>query len=732
MPELFSLAVVHIGVSLALAAILILVYRRLQRADFLVYWALFWVTIATILAVSQVAIPLLQPLGWAGPGLAALSVSQFPVQIGLMLCAALSAGGDFLRRDAYRLLGAAGAIGISLGFVQYMLQAGSNLTLARSRTLLTASAVAFFAYRLATGPNAGTKYAGPALASVSVVYAIHNAGLGLGFYGPASYSPLSATMGILLQFALTIALTYGAIEHASEASREARESSRRFQGLLESVGVAGVIVGGSGRVEFANAWLVRALEEPAEAIIGRPWLESFVVARERPAVEAVFRKGLDIGTWPALHEYTVRASSGREIVLQWYHTSLRDTQGKIIGAASLGADVSQQRIIENELRQSQRMETLGRLAGGVAHDFNNHLTVINGFSDLLLRRLPPGDPAREHAKHIRDSGDLAATLTAQLLTFSRRQNVVPRPISLNETVTNMTAILRRLVRENVLLEMDLAPEVGCTLADPGQLDHVVLNLVLNASDSISGPGKVLIGTRAFFGHRPPGPGELPLADQNYLVLTVEDTGAGMDAWTRQRIFEPFFTTKPDGKGTGLGLATVHGAVSQAGGWIEVSSELGKGSVFSVYLPSTGPAREASPVARRPGAPASECLILLVEDQDLVRQFSAAALAAEGYRVLEASSGSEALEMASRTTLEITVLVTDIVMPEMSGDELASTLKASRPDLSTLFISGYTFDRQLDTSAEARQEFLRKPYTAEQLCEKVANMVSAGRVGGSGY
>jgi len=566
----------------------------------------------------------------------------------------------------------------------------------------------FFAYRLAVKGGRDVGRARPELVVLTALYGCHNLLLGAGFYGPGTYPIWAATVGILFQFSLTLVLAWDTVDRAAEASQEAREFGRRFQSLMQSVGMAGVILDRSGRVEFCNGWLEEALQ-PAE-VTGMPWLETFVPRKEREQVRAMYEAGFETGRWPAICEYSI-VSGGRELNLQWYHTMLRNRSGDIVGAAGLGVDLSQQRLLEKQASQSQRLETLGRMAGGVAHDFNNHLTVINGFAEMLLRDLQPDDPIYDGLKSIHKSGELAATLTAQLLTFSRRRKVTPVPISLNETVTNTARILRRMIREDIEFAIDLAPNMAMTYADPGQLDHVVMNLVLNAADAISGPGRIRIVTRTGISS---GDG----SGRDFIELVVADTGMGIDEWTRRRIFEPFFTTKAEGKGTGLGLASVHGAVAQAGGWIEVCSEPGKGAAFSVYLPRAEgqtPVPVEAQVSLAP--PAGRPVILLAEDQEAVRALSALALQQQGYEVLQAASGIEALRIAS-TVLEIALLVTDVVMPGMPGDELARRLRETRPELPALFVSGHTFEHQIG-------EFLAKPYTADQLCQRVAQMILPG-------
>jgi signal transduction histidine kinase/CheY-like chemotaxis protein len=729
MPDLIPFAVIHIGVSIALAAILILVHRRLHKADFLLYWAMFWLAIAANLAASRVAHPLL-PHGSIGAMLAvAFAQSLLPFYPVLMICAALSLGGDLSKRTARILPAVSGVSAILIGVYAWVKPGTHNAPppFVIYRPIVTSLAVAFFAYRLA---RKGRHEVGPArspLVALSMIYSVHNLALGwnppgLQIYPPGGYAPWSATVGILLQFGLTIVFAYSAIDRAGVATREAREADRRLRSLLESVGVAGLIVDRQGRVEFCNQWLLQALEQPVEAVVGSLWFESYVPDGERRRVRQIFDAGIETGQWPAINEYPIQAGGKGELMVQWYHTSLRDVEGAIIGAAGLGLDLSQQRLLEEQIRQRQKLETLGQLAGGVAHDFNNNLTVINGVADMLLLRFGQQDPIHRQIKDIRHAGELAATLTKQLLTFGRKRKGDPRPVSLNETVKNNENMLRRLIREDIVLEIDSDPEIGYTLADPGQLDQMVLNLVVNANEAIPGPGKIRLVTRRFCRNHTGSEFEAG-SPQEFVVLSVEDNGSGMSDRTRERIFEPFFTTKAEVEGTGLGLSTVHGAVVQAGGWIDVTSQLGAGSTFSVYLPRVEYSAEAELAAPPPASdPIAETItVLLVEDQDMVRRFAADVLRGQGYRVMQASNGLEALNLAA-DAMDISVLVTDVVMPEMSGPELARRLEELRPGLRTLFVSGYSFDEEFGTNQlSTKRAYLQKPYTPQQLCQQVTSL-----------
>jgi len=392
----------------------------------------------------------------------------------------------------------------------------------------------------------------------------------------------------------------------------------------------------------------------------------------------------------------------------------------------LARDVTAQRHLEDQLRQSQKMEAVGQLAGGIAHDFNNLLTAILGSTQLLLQVTPPGDVRREDVDEIRNAGLRAAELTRQLLAFSRRQVLAPKVLELNGVVANMDKMLRRLIGEDVELATTLHAEAGAVNADPGQLEQVLLNLVVNARDAMPGGGRVLIETtRALLRdelverrHRlPPG---------DYACLAVTDSGAGMDESTQAHLFEPFFTTKEVGKGTGLGLATVYGIVKQSGGYIWVYSEPGRGTTVRVYLPRVpGAAEPPLPAPELPALRGGHETVLLVEDAAPVRTLARRSLEACGYTVLDAADGPSAIELSARHAGAIAVLVTDVVMPGMSGRELAERLAPTRPEMKVLYTSGYTDDAMVRQGVlNAGVAFLQKPFVPDSLARKVRDVLDS--------
>jgi len=424
------------------------------------------------------------------------------------------------------------------------------------------------------------------------------------------------------------------------------------------------------------------------------------------------------GDWSG--EFHNRRKDG---TLFWERASIspiRDASGTITHFLGVKEDVTAQKLLEEQFVQAQKMEAVGRLAGGVAHDFNNLLTVINGYCDLLLERLDAESLYHEPIAEIRKAGERAASLTRQLLAFSRKQIVVPRVVDLNAIVPGVEGMLRRLIGEDVDLAAVLHPNLGKVKADPGQIEQVLTNLAVNARDAMPQGGRLTIETanveldeayaQTHYGARP----------GRFVMLAVSDTGHGMDADTQSHIFEPFFTTKEAGKGTGLGLATVYGIVKQSGGYIMVYSEPGEGTVFKIYLPRVEEAGAAEAEHQPSGpAPGGNETILLTEDQDAVRVLVCKVLNSKGYKVLEASRGEEALSMARECPGPIHLLVTDVVMPAMSGRELARNLASFHPEIKVLYMSGYTGNAIVHHGViEEGLAFIQKPFTPEALARKV--------------
>lgn len=430
-------------------------------------------------------------------------------------------------------------------------------------------------------------------------------------------------------------------------------------------------------------------------------------------------------------EYRMRHKDGSWVSLESTASPVVNAKGEVENLVIVNRDISERRRLEEQLRQSQKMDAIGRLSGGVAHDFNNLLGVIIGYAEILQERIPETDAMRAPVDQIIKAGNRASSLTKQLLAFSRQQVMEPKILVLNAVVSDTEKMLRRLIGEDIELLTSLDPALGKIRADQGQIEQVIMNLAVNARDAMPEGGRLVIETTNFeiddqFARRY----AYPVLPGSYVLLTVSDNGIGMDTATQQRIFEPFFTTKEKGKGTGLGLSLVYGVVKQSGGYIDVASTRGKGTTFNIYLPRVDQnAVETKTIGPdHPEELRGTETILLAEDEDTLRALTRHLLELYGYRVLEACDGNHALRLSKQTTDEIHVLLTDVVMPGVSGRVLADQLKQERPEVKVVFMSGYTGQRVGEKEIlEPGSLFLQKPFTRESLARKVREALDVSRV-----
>jgi PAS domain S-box-containing protein len=519
------------------------------------------------------------------------------------------------------------------------------------------------------------------------------------------------------------------VRQAEEAYRrmaaERNELLARLRLQIERMPIGCLVTGPDGRYTGWNPAAERIFGFTQQEALGRTPFELVV----KPGTEELIRdtwRRLYAGDMSAHFTAECRAKDGRTVLCEWYNTPLRGPDGTVESILSMVLDVTERHRLEEQVRQAQKLEAIGQLAGGVAHDFNNLLTIINGYSDLVLESLRPDDPARGLLDEIKKAGERSASLTRQLLAFSRKQVLAPRVLDLNAVILDTEKMLQRVIGEDVRLTTDLHPRLGGVKADAGQLQQVLLNLAVNARDAMPRGGRLTIVTRAVTldegaAHARPGVRPGP-----YALLEVADTGCGMVPEVRAHIFEPFFTTKGPGKGTGLGLAVVHGIVQQAGGHIEVSSEPGAGTAVAIYLPLVGqPARSGKSFAGPPPAPRGSETVLLVEDDGAVRALARHVLLGAGYAVLEAGNGEEALRVGAEHRGAIHLLVTDVVMPDMGGRQLAERLLGLRPEMRVLYVSGYTDDAVVRHGVlEDEVHFLPKPFLPDALAHKVREVLDA--------
>ncbi len=514
----------------------------------------------------------------------------------------------------------------------------------------------------------------------------------------------------------------GAIDHARQRAA-ARAAERRYEALFHGAPVGLLRSLADGRMLAANTAAARIWGYPdIEALLGVDAWELYADPEDRARLVARI-EGSEV-----VQDFELRGRRG-DGTLIWVSVGVRaerDARGRALHHEWSVTDITERKRLESELRQAQKLEAIGQLAGGIAHDFNNLLTVITGRSHLALAQLPPDHALRRHIELTQTTAERAAGLTRQLLAFSRKQVLEPRVLDVNAVVAGLAPMLRRIIGEDLELAAVPDPELGCVRADPSQLEQVILNLAVNARDAMPQGGRLTIETGTVELDEAYARRHLGASAGRFVMLAITDTGHGMDAAVKARIFEPFFTTKEPGKGTGLGLATVFGIVKQSGGSIEVYSEPGQGTTFKVYLPRVDEAVDRTAAVAAPTLARGSETILLVEDDDEVRALARETLEGHGYAVIPAAAPAEALRLAGRHSGPIHLLVTDVVMPQLSGRGLAEQLTPGHRDLRVLYMSGYTSDAVVRHGVLAEgTAFLQKPFTPYSLLLKVREVLDRG-------
>jgi PAS domain S-box-containing protein len=546
-------------------------------------------------------------------------------------------------------------------------------------------------------------------------------------------SALSLVIGLLIYVSGARAVSARRQARELESARQEmvihqedlRQANQRLETVIQASPFAIVAMDLAGNVQSWNLAAERIFGWRSEEVIGQP--PPFITPEHSEEFQDKIARTA-AGDLVANLERRRCRKDGTSIDVAVWTAPLRDAQASVCGIIAAITDVSEKKGLEEQLRHSQKMEAVGRLAGGVAHDFNNLLTIINGYGHMMLKSLPVSDRLHNHAEEILKAGNQAAALTAQLLAFSRRQIIQPKSIDLNHVITDIEKMLRRVIGEDIVFRTDLSPALQRVKADPNQMGQVLINLAANARDAMPRGGMLTVTTENVTLSEREGTELAGLPAGSYVKLTVSDTGEGMSAETRSHLFEPFFTTKEIGKGTGLGLSSVYGSVRQNGGGISVSSERGKGTTFSIYLSQLQEtAQTETAVAARNGAGGGSETILLVEDEPALRNMLRATLANAGYRVLEASDGADAFWKWEKEAGSIHLLITDVVMPLVNGRELARRLGQLAPRMQVLYMSGYAADViAYHGILEAGTHFIQKPFLPDALRIKVRDVLDARR------
>ena len=541
--------------------------------------------------------------------------------------------------------------------------------------------------------------------------------------GPSSYAfdtdiAVHALVGIILLFDVYVVFQQVQL---SRFRKQLADREELFRLISENAADMIAVVDTNGQ-RLYNSPSYQKLLGYSQEELGKTSAFDQIHADDRTAVLDAANEARRTGMGRTV-QYRIRHKDGRWLTLESTASVVRNRDGQVEKLVIVNRDITERKQLEEQLNRSQKLEAIGRLSGGVAHDFNNLLGLIIGYSEALQEKIPPDDPYREAVDEIQNAGKRAAALTQQLLAFSRKQVLEPRILSVNTVIADIEKMLRRLVGEDIQMDLLLSPDTVTVKADRSQIEQVILNLVVNARDAMPDGGKLTIETgnwtldRSTVLRHPyviPGP---------YAMLKVTDTGCGMDAELQSHIFEPFFTTKEKGKGTGLGLATVYGVIKQSGGYIWVDSEVGKGTSFRIYLPEVNAtATETAPEVKPTVKVAPERrTILVVEDEKSLRKLTRKTLSEAGHKVFEAGDAAEALEISRKTEGAIDLLLTDVIMPGISGKKLADVLVVERPGINVLYMSGYT-DGEIATQGVLEQgtTILRKPFTRDELMRQVEN------------
>jgi two-component system cell cycle sensor histidine kinase/response regulator CckA len=506
-----------------------------------------------------------------------------------------------------------------------------------------------------------------------------------------------------------------------DQAAELENGNHTLRGLIDGSPLAIAEVDPDGTVLSWNRAAERMFGWTVADALMHPLLN---VPEDKQEESAAFRQRLLAGQGFSDLVTTRQRKDGKRIEVSVSTAPLRDAADAAVGVIFMYSEVTEFRELEEQLRQAQKMEAVGQLAGGIAHDFNNLLAVIMSYGELMLEELGDDAPMSADVREVTAAAARAAALTRQLLAFSRRQLLQPHVVQLNALITNLEKMLRRLLRESIELQMNPDPALGYVYADAGQIEQVLVNLVVNARDAISHAGVISIATINVQIDAESGRDHAGAPPGAYVVVSVRDTGCGMTPETQQRMFEPFFSTKERDRGTGLGLSTVYGIIKQSGGYVGCYSEPGKGTTFKIYLPRVESADEPLPVVKTAAASRGSETILLVEDEAPVRLVASRILRQSGYIVLEAPDGAAAVALCAAHDGPIDLVVTDMVMPGISAHELAVYVRASRPEVRVLFMSGYTEDAALRQSLlQPRAAFLEKPFTVQTLTRAVQGALS---------